>query len=325
MHNTFGIDAKAARYIDFSTEVELAALLQKREPGAPLLVIGGGSNLLFVDDFKGTVLHSSISDISVVAEDDENVHLRVGSGVNWDSLVEYTVNNGWCGLENLSLIPGEVGASAVQNVGAYGVEAGDLIVKVEAHSIENGDKYTFSNEDCDYGYRTSLFKQEAKGKFVITYVTYRLKKSAEFKLGYGNLKERVDALGGATLANVRRAVCEIRTEKLPDPLVIGSAGSFFMNPIVSVQKAADLAGKYPTMPQYKVADGVKLSAGWLIEQCGWKNTPHERVGVYKNQALVVVNRGGATGADVLAFATAVCSSVEERFGVELKMEVNVIG
>ena len=325
MHNTFGIDVRAAVYMDFSTEEELATLLQSGAAKGSLLVIGGGSNLLFVGDFNGTVLHSSISDISIIAEDDENVFLRVGSGVNWDSLVEYTVNNGWCGLENLSLIPGEVGASAVQNVGAYGVEAGDFIVKVEALSIENGEKCTFLNGDCNYGYRTSVFKQGEKGKCVITYVTYRLKKSADFKLDYGNLKERVESLGGATLANVRRAVCEIRAEKLPDPLMIGSAGSFFMNPVVSCQKAAELAEKYPAMPQYKVAEGVKLSAGWLIEQCGWKDNPHEKVGVYKQQALVIINRGGATGIDVLNFATAVCRSVEERFGVELKMEVNVIG
>ncbi|MBQ8256323.1 MAG: UDP-N-acetylmuramate dehydrogenase [Bacteroidaceae bacterium] len=323
-HNTFGIDVQAARYIDFSTEDELSALLQSGTAGESPLVIGGGSNLLFVGDYHGTVLHSSISDISIIAENDEDVFLRVGSGVNWDLLVEYTVNNGWYGLENLSLIPGEVGASAVQNVGAYGVEAGDLITEIEALAIKDGAKTVFLNGDCNYGYRTSIFKREEKGKYVITYVTFNLKKSAGFRLGYGNLKERVESLGGATLANVRKAVCEIRSEKLPDPLVTGSAGSFFMNPVVPDEKAAELAEKYPAMPQYKVADGVKLSAGWLIEQCGWKDTPHERVGVYKHQALVVINRGGATGADVLAFATAVCRSVEERFGVELKMEVNVI-
>lgn len=323
-HNTFGIEAKAAKFVDFSSEEELAALLSKGVT-QPLLVIGGGSNLLFVKDFEGTVLHSSITDINIVAEDADTVLLRVGSGVNWDTLVEYTVNNGWHGLENLSAIPGEVGASAVQNVGAYGVEAGELIYNVEALAVADGAKRTFSQSDCRFAYRMSIFKEEEKGKNVITYVTYRLKKAADFKLTYGNLSEKVESLGGATLANVRRAVCDIRAAKLPSPADVGSAGSFFMNPVVPADKAAALATLYPTMPQYNAAGGVKLSAGWLIEQCGWKQNPHPTVGVYEHQALVVVNRGGATGADVLAFAKAVCNSVRERFGVELKMEVNVIG
>ena len=323
-HNTFGIDVKAARFVEFSSEEELATLLENGVE-APLLVIGGGSNLLFAGDFAGTVLHSAIEGISVVEENDSDVLLRVGSGVNWDSLVEYTVKNGWQGLENLSAIPGEVGASAVQNVGAYGVEAGEFIHSVEALAVDGGDKRIFTQADCCFAYRRSIFKEEEKGKNVITYVTYRLKKQGAPTLTYGNIKERVDALGGATLANVRRAVCDTRAEKLPDPAVIGSAGSFFMNPVVSEEKAAQLLSLYPQMPQYKVADGVKLSAGWLIEQCGWKKKPHERVGVYKHQALVVVNRGGATGADIVKFATEVCHSVQECFGVELKMEVNVIG
>lgn len=323
-HNTFGIDAEARRFVDFSTEEELLALLAGGVE-RPLLVIGGGSNLLFAGNYEGVVLHSSIDGIAVTEEDEEFVYLRVGSGVNWDSLVEYTVKNGWYGLENLSLIPGEVGASAVQNVGAYGVEAGELIYKVEAISIADGAKRVFSQSDCRFAYRNSIFKAEEKGMNVITYVTYKLKKNGEFKLGYGNLKERVEQLGGATLENVRRAVCEIRSEKLPDPAETGSAGSFFMNPVVTAEKAAVLAAEYPAMPQYAVVGGVKLSAGWLIEQCGWKGTPHEKVGVYKHQALVVINRGGAKGCDVLHFATAVCSSVKERFGVELNMEVNVIG
>lgn len=322
-HNTFGIDVTAARYIDFPSEDDLLAFLE--EPlKEPFLVIGGGSNLLFVNDFKGTVLHSSICDINIVEENDEDILLRVGSGVNWDFLVEYTVNNDWYGLENLSLIPGEVGASAVQNVGAYGVEAGDLIEAVEALSLYDGGKRIFTKSDCRYAYRNSVFKEEEKGKYIITYVTYRLKKSGELKLSYGNIKDKVEELGGATLLNVRKAVCEIRSAKLPDPAIIGSAGSFFMNPVVTKEKATVLAAEYPNMPQYPVASGVKLSAGWLIEQCGWKNTPYLTVGVYEHQALVVINRGGATGSEVVAFATDVCASVKERFGVELKMEVNII-
>lgn len=324
-HNTFGIDAVAKRFVEFSTEGELAAFIGDGF-SAPSLVIGGGSNLLFVGDFDGTVFHSRIMGIEVVEDNGDDVLVRVGSGVNWDEFVGYTVSQGWCGLENLSLIPGEVGASAVQNVGAYGVEAGDLIERVEAIALADGSKRTFTRDECCFAYRHSIFKAQEKGRNIITYVTYRLKKNAGFKLGYGNLKERVESMGGATLANVREAVCLIRSEKLPDPAEIGSAGSFFMNPVVTAQVATALLEKYPAMPQYPLADGnVKLSAGWLIEQCGWKERPSEHVGVYRHQALVVINRGGATGTDVIEFATAVVASVKEKFGVELNMEVNVIG
>ena len=323
-HNTFGIEAKAARFVEFASVCELKEFLGDGFTGKSL-VIGGGSNLLFVDDFDGTVFHSAIMDINVVEETADDVLLRVGSGVNWDALVAYAVEKGWSGLENLSLIPGEVGASAVQNVGAYGVEAGDLIEKVETVRIADGTGCSFTKADCDFAYRHSIFKAAEKGRHIVTYVTYRLKKATEFKLSYGNLKEKVEELGGATLANVRRAVCEIREAKLPNPEQIGSAGSFFMNPIVSAEKAAQLKEEYPAMPQYPLADGsVKLSAGWLIEQCGWKQTPHEHVGVYRHQALVVVNLGGATGREVLDFASAVVASVKEKFGVCLNMEVNVI-
>lgn len=322
--NTFGIEAKAARLVEFSSVDALVDFLAGGFSGKSL-VIGGGSNLLFVDDFDGTVFHSTIMDIDVVGESADDVLLRVGSGVNWDALVAYTVEKGWCGLENLSLIPGEVGASAVQNVGAYGVEAGDLIEKVETVRIADAVACSFTKADCDFAYRHSIFKAAEKGRHIVTYVTYRLQKSACFKLSYGNLKDKVEELGGATLANVRRAVCEIREAKLPNPNQVGSAGSFFMNPIVDAAKSAVLKEEYPAMPQYALADGsVKLSAGWLIEQCGWKQTPHEHVGVYRHQALVVVNLGGATGREVLDFAQAVVASVKERFGVCLNMEVNVV-
>lgn len=322
--NTFGIEAKAARLVEFSSVDALVDFLAGGFSGKSL-VIGGGSNLLFVNDFDGTVFHSTIMDIDVVGESADDVLLRVGSGVNWDALVAYTVEKGWCGLENLSLIPGEVGASAVQNVGAYGVEAGDLIEKVETVRIADAVPCSFTKADCDFAYRHSIFKAAEKGRHIVTYVTYRLQKSACFKLSYGNLKDKVEELGGPTLANVRRAVCEIREAKLPNPEQVGSAGSFFMNPIVDAAKAAALKEVYPAMPQYPLPDGsVKLSAGWLIEQCGWKQTPHEHVGVYKHQALVVVNLGGATGRDVLDFAQAVVASVKEKFGVCLNMEVNAI-
>ena len=325
VHNTFGIDVVARRFVDFSTEEDLIDFLSAGFDGRSL-VIGEGSNLLFVNDFEGTVFHSSIKDVTVLACEGNELLLRVGSGVCWDELVAYTVAQGWHGLENLSLIPGEAGASAVQNVGAYGVEAGELIEKVEAVRIDDASRCSFSHDECAFAYRHSIFKSAEKGKNIITYVTYRLKKDAPFKLSYGNLKERVEELGGATLENVRRAVCEIRVAKLPDPVFIGSAGSFFMNPVVERSVAVALKEKYPTMPFYELQDGnVKLSAGWLVEQCGWKKTPHEHVGVYEHQALVVINRGGATGSDVLKFAEEVVDSVFAKFGVKLVMEVNVIG
>lgn len=323
-HNTFGIEAVAKRFVEFSCEEDIIAFIGNGFTGKNI-VIGGGSNLLFAGDFDGTVFHSGIMGIEVVEESGNDILIRVGSGVNWDVLVAYCVEHGWYGLENLSLIPGEVGASAVQNVGAYGVEAGDLIEKVEAIALEDASRRVFKHDDCRFAYRYSIFKAEEKGRNIITHVTYRLKKSADFKLNYGNLCERVELLGGATLENVRRAVCEIRAAKLPDPAQVGSAGSFFMNPVVSASKAESLLAQYPNMPQYPLADGsVKLSAGWMIEQCGWKENPYPNVGVYRHQALVVINLGSAKGNDVLEFASAVVESVEKKFGVLLNMEVNVI-
>ena len=323
-HNTFGIKATADNFVEFSSVDDIMAFLGKGFNGRSL-VIGGGSNLLFVNDFSGTIFHSAIKGMEVVEENDKEILLRVGSGVNWDELVAYTVEHGWGGLENLSAIPGEVGASAVQNVGAYGVEAGELIEKVETIRIEDAVCQEFLHKDCDFSYRHSIFKTTEKGKHIITYVTYRLAKNPSFKLTYGNLSEKVEELGGATLANVRKAVCEIREAKLPNPDKVGSAGSFFMNPVVTKKVAESLAEEYPTMPKYPLPNGdVKLSAGWLIEKCGWKDTPHEHVGVYQHQALVVINRGNATGLDVLDFASAVVASVKEKFGVALNMEVNVI-
>lgn len=323
-HNTFGIKATAGKFVEFSSVESLVSYLSNGYNGRSL-VIGGGSNLLFIKDFDGTIFHSGIMGMEVVEENESELLLRVGSGVNWDDLVAYTVEQGWGGLENLSAIPGEVGASAVQNVGAYGVEAGELIVKVETIRINDAVSQVFSHDDCDFSYRNSIFKTSEKGKHIITYVTYRLSKKATFKLTYGNLSEKVEQMGGATLPNIRKAVCEIREAKLPSPDKIGSAGSFFMNPVVAKSVAEALANEYPSMPQYPLPCGdVKLSAGWLIEQCGWKNTPHKHVGVYKHQALVVINRGDATGKEVLDFASAVVASVKEKFGVELNMEVNVI-
>ena len=322
-HNTFGMDVQAAQFIEFDCEGDVMEIAREGID-AHHIVIGGGSNLLFLNDYSGTVLHSRIMDITVVEEDNDSLLLRVGSGVTWDDLVAYSVEKGWQGLENLSAIPGEVGASAVQNVGAYGVEAGDLIERVEAVSVIDASKRCFSKQQCRYSYRSSIFKQEEKGKNIITYVTFRLNKTNKFVLTYGNLKDVAMGMGELSAGNIRAAVMQIRASKLPDTKEFGSAGSFFMNPVVSREKADALGLLFPEMPQYETANGVKLSAAWLIDRCGWKERRVGNVGVYKHQPLVLVNYGGATGSEVYDFSTMVCQSVKDKFGVELVREVIVV-
>lgn len=322
--NTFGIEAKAANFFEFESEEELLELVAEGI-NSPLLVIGGGSNLLFLKDFDGTILHSRISGVEVVVESEENVFLRVGSGMKWDDLVKYTIEQGWQGLENLSAIPGEVGASAVQNIGAYGVEAGEFIERVDTISLADGTKHCFSQSDCNFAYRDSIFKREAKGMYVVTYVTFRLRKKPEYKVTYGNIRQRVEQLGGLSPANISQAVREIRDAKLPNPEELGNAGSFFMNPVVEPSVAETLLKEYPEMPQYKADGGIKLSAAWLIEQCGWKGKRIGNVGAYENQALVLVNYGGATGQEVIELSDAISLAVKDKFGVKLNKEVNAIG
>lgn len=326
-HNTFRMDVKAARFMEYSSEEELTAFLASGGLTSPYLHIGGGSNLLFLSDYPGLVLHSSVKGVETVAETDERVELRVGSGVVWDDFVAYTVEKGFYGAENLSLIPGEVGASAVQNIGAYGVEVKDLVVSVDAVEAATGKKRRFTREECRYAYRDSIFKKELKGRYFVTYVTYRLSKLPVFHLDYGNVRAELEKDGmEPTLANVRRVIAAIRSNKLPDPKVTGNAGSFFMNPVVSQEQFDRLQAEYSEMPSYRL-DGnrVKIPAGWLIERCGWKGKALGPAAVHDRQALVLVNRGGATGRDVLRLADEVVRSVKERFGIEISPEVNLIG
>lgn len=323
-HNTFGMDVRAARFVEYESEDELRRFLLSPEARtARLLHIGGGSNLLFTADFEGIVLHSAIRGWEVVAQDDDEVLLRVGAGVVWDDLVAYAVEQGWYGAENLSLIPGEVGASAVQNIGAYGVEAKDLIVQVEAVSRTTGERRVFPVEECRYAYRQSVFKQELKGEYFVTQVTYRFHKRPCWRLEYGNIRAELAKDGGAlTLQRLREVIVRIRREKLPDPAVTGNAGSFFMNPIVPQSRFEELLREYPDLPHYPAGEGtVKLSAGWLIDRCGWKGRSLGPAGVHSRQALVLVNLGGATGADILRLSAAVQSAVRERFGIDLHPEV----
>lgn len=319
--HTFGMDVKADRLIEFANEDELKSALT----GAvkPLLFMGGGSNLLFLNNYSGTVLHSVIDNINIVAEDDNSVSVRVGSGVVWDDFVAYCVEKGWWGVENLSLIPGEVGASAVQNIGAYGVEVKDVLQNIEAISVDDLSKRIFTNAECNYGYRDSIFKKSLKGKYVITYVTYSLSKKANPNIGYGALKSVLAE--NPSLNEIRDAIIAVRNSKLPDPKVYGNAGSFFMNPVIPMEQFVELQSRYPDIPSYPASEGyIKVPAGWLIEKSGWKGKSLGNAAVYEKQALVLINRGGATGMEVKHLADTVIADIKEIFGITLHAEVNYI-
>lgn len=315
------MDVKADRLIEFANEDELKSALT----GAvkPLLFMGGGSNLLFLNNYSGTVLHSVIDNINIVAEDDNSVSVRVGSGVVWDDFVAYCVEKGWWGVENLSLIPGEVGASAVQNIGAYGVEVKDVLQSIEAISVDDLSKRIFTNAECNYAYRDSIFKKSLKGKYVITYVTYRLSKKANPNIGYGALKSVLAE--NPSLKEIRDAIIAVRNSKLPDPKVYGNAGSFFMNPVIPMEQFVALQSRYPDIPSYPASDGyIKVPAGWLIEKSGWKGKSLGNAAVYEKQALVLINRGGATGMEVKHLADTIIEDIKEIFGITLHAEVNYI-
>lgn len=322
--NTFGLDVKAGRWLEYASVEELKALIAEGQISSPYLHVGSGSNLLFLGDFEGTVLHSAIKSIEMVNQDAEKVWLRVGAGVIWDDFVAYCVEHGYYGAENLSLIPGEVGASAVQNIGAYGVEVKDLISCVETVDV-HGDKRVFGVEECGYAYRNSVFKRPDMKSFFVTHVTFALNKAEQYTLNYGTIRQELEKYPQIDLATVRQVIVSIRESKLPDPKVLGNAGSFFMNPIVPRTKYEALLQEYPSMPSYQVdATHVKIPAGWMIEQCGWKGKSLGNAAVHDKQALVLVNCGGATGADIVALSDAVRAAVREKFGVEIHPEVNMI-
>ncbi|MCL1943387.1 MAG: UDP-N-acetylmuramate dehydrogenase [Candidatus Azobacteroides sp.] len=325
-YNTFGIDVKTKLLIEYSDLNELSRILSSGNLiKNPLFHIGGGSNLLFTKDFDGTILHSAVKYIVIENETDEYVDLKVGSGVVWDDLVLFCVENDFRGIENLSLIPGEVGASAVQNIGAYGVEVKDFIRMVDVVEIASGQEKTVENKTCRYAYRSSVFKRELKNRVIITNVYFRLYKQIPFNISYGTIEAETLKFGEINIANVRKAVVAVRESKLPDPDVAGNAGSFFMNPIISGELCRDLLKVYPSMPFYAQPSGrVKVPAGWLIEQCGWKGKQVGNVMVHHKQALVIVNKGGATGLEVLHLSRMIQRSVKERFGIDLDPEVNVM-
>lgn len=322
--NTFGLDVKAAVYLEYDSVEELEKLIAAGRITSPYLHIGGGSNLLFTGDYRGVILHSLIGGIEVTEETDEAVMVRVGAGVIWDDFVAYCVDHGWYGAENLSLIPGEVGAGAVQNIGAYGVEVKDLVVAVETVNIQ-GVKRVYSRDECEYSYRSSLFKQPEMKQVFVTCVRFRLSKKEHYTLDYGTIRQELENYPAVDLKTLRKVIIDIRKSKLPDPKVLGNAGSFFMNPVVSRNVFESLLKEYPQMPYYELNDGrIKIPAGWMIDKCGWKGKSLGPAAVHDKQALVLVNRGGATGADIVALSNAVRASVCERFGIDIHPEVNFI-
>lgn len=321
-HNSFHLNVKAAEYVEYSSIDDLQTYLPLRDQTKALFHIGGGNNLLFTKDFDGIILHSALRGAERVGESDDFVTIKVGAAEVWDELVEHTLNKRLYGLENLSLIPSEVGAAAVQNIGAYGAEAKDVIEKVDVVSLTDGSVKTFSNEECAFSYRYSNFKGPWRGQYAVAYVYLRLSKTFVPNLSYKAVADiyhpNMDAL------SLRQAIINIRQNKLPDPSVIPNAGSFFMNPVVSEAQFAALQATYPTIPHYKVDNGVKIPAAWLIEQTGWKGKSLGRAGVYEKQPLVLVNRGGATGEDIVRLSDAVCKDVKDKFGITIRPEVNWI-
>lgn len=327
IHNTFGMDVTCRRFLEYESAEEARTIARTlSEADLPLLILGGGSNLLLTGDFRGTVVHSAVKGMTVM-EDGDTVLLTCGSGETWDDVVALSVGNGWRGAENLSLIPGEVGASAVQNIGAYGAEVCQIIHRIEAVELATGEWRVFTADECAYGYRDSRFKHEWKDRYLITSVTYRLSKSQPLRLDYGNIRAELERQGIAdpTPAQLRQAIIDIRNAKLPDPKVEGNGGSFFMNPVVTREKFEQLLADYPSMPHYRIDDEhEKIPAGWMIEQCGWKGRSLGRAGVHGKQALVLVNRGGATGDEVVALMRAIQHDVEQKFGISIRPEVNII-
>jgi UDP-N-acetylmuramate dehydrogenase len=325
-YNSFGLEYIAKHMVHLRTEKEAVSLFNgsvhlKR----PVLIMGGGSNLLFTENSKGTIIIPAFKGIKIEEESDEFVIISAGAGVVWDKLVEWSVTKGYGGLENLSLIPGHTGAVPVQNIGAYGVEARETIFKVKTISTHNGSTRFFTNEECRFAYRNSIFKESEKGNYLVTRVYFKLITNPIPDLSYGTLKDEVSKLGEPSLKNLRQAVMNIRRSKLPDPAVIGNAGSFFKNPVVKSSVADNLKKIYPELPCYNDLPGSKkLAAGWMIDQCGWKGKRIGDAGVHEKQALVLVNYGKATGKDIVDLSEKIRLSVFEKFGISLEHEVEII-
>ena len=327
-YNTFGIDATARYFVSFGNLAELEEILNsKLKTQNSKLVLGGGSNILLTKNFDGMVLKNEIKGIDVVREDEDHVYVKAGAGENWHRLVLYCVNNNYAGIENLSLIPGNVGASPMQNIGAYGVEIKDVFHELEAFHKNEKSIQKFSLSDCEFGYRESVFKNKLKDQFVISSVTYRLNKKPSFNTSYGAINQELEKRGVKELSiqAISQAVINIRTSKLPDPKEIGNAGSFFKNPVILNEQFHELKNVFSDIVAFPSGkDHTKLAAGWLIEQCGWKGYRKGDAGCYPKQALVLVNYGDAKGKEIFELSEEIIASVQKKFGVRLEREVNII-
>ena len=328
LYNTFGVDAKADFFVQVDDFSDLKkALVFRREKQLPILFLGGGSNMLFVNDFKGLALKLNLKGIEIVDEDDDFVWVKAQGSENWHQFILWTLMQDYGGLENLSLIPGNVGTAPIQNIGAYGVEAKDTIVEVQALALETGDERVFTNEECQFGYRESVFKNELKGQYVLVAVTFKLsKRNHQLKTGYGAIQQELEMVGidNPTIQDVSNAVIRIRESKLPDPAQIGNSGSFFKNPVVSKEEFEQIVAAHPTIVNYPTENGVKLAAGWLIEQAGWKGKRFGDAGVHEKQALVLVNYGNATGKEIYNLSENIIQDVKSKFNITLEREVNMI-
>lgn len=324
-YNTFGIESMAKEFSVFRTPEELEELITAAGKHH-FLVLGGGSNILLTKNYDGYVLKNEISGIDIVKEDEHHVYVKAGAGENWHQLVIFCMERNLAGIENLSLIPGNVGASPMQNIGAYGVEIKDVFHDLEAFQIKARKIITFTHADCKFGYRESVFKNKYKGEYVILNVTFRLNKIPHFNTSYGAIEEELARMNiGVSIQTISQAVINIRSSKLPDPAKIGNAGSFFKNPSISPRQYDELKKNHPTVPAYPQGNGtVKIAAGWLIEQCGWKGYRKGDAGVHEKQALVLVNYGNASGREIYDMSEEIRRSVLKRFKIELDREVNVI-
>jgi UDP-N-acetylmuramate dehydrogenase len=323
--NTLGIDVKARYFVRTENLEDLSDVLKNRKDCFPFLILGGGSNILFTRDYNGIVIQPALKGIKIIDNDPGTCLVEVGAGEEWDDYVNWAVENSLGGIENLSLIPGTTGSSPIQNIGAYGVEVKDVIEKVNYLDLESFNMVSLSNHECQFGYRNSIFKNQLKNRVVITSVVFRLHHVPVFNTSYGNLQEEIGRKGKITLETVRNAVIAIRQSKLPDPKVIGNAGSFFKNPVVELAKANQLKEEYNSMPIFPVSDQwIKIPAGWLIEQCGWKGKRLGNAGVHDKQALVIVNYGKATGTEIRDLAMKISESVFSKFNIMLEPEVNII-
>jgi UDP-N-acetylmuramate dehydrogenase len=327
-YNTFGLEAKARFFTEINDISDLKNILQNTDyQSVEKLFLGGGSNILLTKDFEGLVIKINLKGIKSIFEDDAQVHIQAGAGENWHEFVMYCVENNLAGIENLSLIPGTIGAAPMQNIGAYGVEIKDVFVELEALNLESFEIEKFKLHDCKFGYRESVFKHESKGKYVITAVTFRLNKVPIFKVSYGDIQKTLEEMAVKTLTikAVSDAVIHIRKSKLPDPAEIGNSGSFFKNPEIPKTQYEELKTKFENIPSYPINENtVKVPAGWLIEQAGWKGFREGQIGVHARQALVLVNYGGGNGNDIKALSAKVQASVLEKFGIKLHVEVNFI-